>query len=155
MLGVPQHVVMVIPFDLSERMLQMYRGPNVRSAPNVWSFPSGMHDFGETMEDCARREMLEEYNLAIERLQQVGTLENVPGDGYHWVITLFVGLVEDVEQAVNREPEKHPRMRFPPVSHLLQRDFYLEFPFNPSVSDYIKANRSRIVHLMTELVIDL
>lgn len=151
---VPRHVVMVIPFDvLRDEMLVMLRGPNVRSAPNVWSFPSGMHDHGETMHECARRELYEEYSLRCGPLGQVGTVENVPGDGWHWVITLFVGLVNDVRAAVNREPDKHPRMEFPMVGEILMPRFYKKYAFNQAIGDYLQLNRGRIVNAMNEIAL--
>jgi len=141
----------MIPFDADGRMLVMHRGPSVRSAPNVWSFPSGMHEFGESMERCGARELEEEYGLTALRTAQVGTYENVPGDGYHWVITVLVALVEDVRRAVNKEPDKHDDMACVHLGDLLNSTFYAKYRFHSSFDEWAKSNNDRLVNAMRSI----
>jgi len=140
---------MVIPVDPHERILVHKRGPNVRSAPNVWSFPSGLHEHGESLEDAARREIMEEFNLKIEHLIQVGTYENQPGDGWHWVITLFIGSVENVEAYTNREPDKHPEVWTDHIGCILDKQFWSQF--NQSLYDFAYRRRGLLLEYAGDL----
>ena len=65
--AIPRSVVQMVPVDLEGRLLVMHRSDKVRSAKNVWSFPSGLHDIGETQEQSVARELLEEYDLKLRR----------------------------------------------------------------------------------------
>jgi len=71
-------------------------------AKNTFAFPGGRLDLGESLEDCARREVKEETNLDLcgsFPLQHVTTIDHVSRDEegrvkYHYVIVEFVGLAE-------------------------------------------------------------
>ena len=53
-----------------------------------WTFPKGKADDGETDEDCALREVLEETGLSCELVEHVGVTEYVDSKGrpkiVHW-----------------------------------------------------------------------
>jgi ADP-ribose pyrophosphatase YjhB (NUDIX family) len=152
---VPQHVMQMLPVDKQARLLLMHRTDAVRSAKNVWSFPSGMHDIGECLHETARRELLEEYGLAMRRMWHVGCYENIAGDApdaeqYHWVISLVTALVDDLEAATNKEPHKHDKFELVPVSMLLQRNFFEKYKFHRSFQQFAQIHRYTIVKQVVE-----
>lgn len=139
----PYPVVQMLVYDSQERFLLMHRSKENRSAANVWSFPSGLHDIGETQKECALRELEEEYGLQGETYWPLGVYENIAGDEnatqqFHWVITFAAVRVADVTQAVNKEPHKHDVMRTDlTLPDLLDPKAFLElFEFHPSFHNY-------------------
>lgn len=138
---VPRHVIQVLPVDTSERLLVMHRTDKVRSAKNVWSFPSGMQEIGENLLDTIKREMEEEYSLkGILGIDYLGQYENMI-DGYHWVITVVVAVYEDVTKAINNEPDKHDQMVFVSIHELLRDEFWTQYQFHSSFHDWACYNR--------------
>jgi 8-oxo-dGTP pyrophosphatase MutT (NUDIX family) len=151
--AVPLHVVQMIAVDPSRRMLLMHRGPNVRSARNVWSFPTGMHDVGESIPQTAVRELHEEYGLRCQghSVIPLGVYENIAGDPdatehYHWVINVVAVFVPSLEVAVNKEPEKHDDMQFAPI-HLWMdpRALFAKYPFHASFIAWSSINYANIM----------
>lgn len=57
-----------------------------------WLLPGGKVEFGESLEETARREVLEETGCAVERLSEVGLYE-IHGESaeerYHFVMHVF------------------------------------------------------------------
>lgn len=155
----PMHVVQMIPFDSEERILMMHRSNNNRSARNVWSFPSGMHDIGETIRDCAVRELNEEYGLACQDMLHVGVYENIAGDAdseaqWHWVINLVAIKTPDVTKAINREPVKHDIMKTDlHLSDLLDAEgFVAKYPFHPSFEKFFATNGNALIKRLLQRV---
>lgn len=114
----PYPVVQMIVTD-GHSVLAIHRSHAVRSAKNIWSMPSGMHDIGETRDQCARRELLEEFGLTIKDLSFIGAYENIvlnEADNFHWIIQTCVAKVRDFTDLVNREPDKHDEFRLVPVA---------------------------------------
>lgn len=54
-----------------------------------WAFPGGHLEFGESPEECARRETLEESGLDLGRMKEVEFTNDIFKEGKHYV-TLFV-----------------------------------------------------------------
>ena len=54
-----------------------------------WAFPGGHLEFGESPEECARRETLEESGLRLGRTKEVEFTNDIFREGKHYV-TLFV-----------------------------------------------------------------
>ena len=74
----------------------------LESAPNLWAFPGGMVDDGETIEDAIRREIWEEigYNLDETPITEIYVNStNAPKFTYH----TYVAIVEN---------EFEPRLNF-------------------------------------------
>lgn len=138
--SIPRHVVQVIPIDLHGRLLTLHRSNAVRSARNVWSFPSELHEIGETTLQAARRALDEELGLWLKNSYLLGQYENIAGDEaeyqYHWVITLFAGVVDDVGKYANKEPDKHDIIATHPIDWLLRVDPKTFHPSLGKVLDY-------------------
>lgn len=154
--AVPRTAVQMIPVDSKGNVLLMHRSPKVRSAANVWSFPSGLHDIGERWWETGTRELIEEYGLDARHFQSLGIYENISGDEpsrpqWHWVIILAAVLVEDVTVAVNKEPDKHDIMQFIPIEVLQHSDFTRQYPFHQSFTRFFKANQIGLVEKIKEV----
>jgi ADP-ribose pyrophosphatase YjhB (NUDIX family) len=153
----PQHVVQLFLVDEHERFLLMHRSDKVRSAKNVWSIPSGTHEIGESVGECIRREMQEEYHLNVLSSCLVGQYENIAGDDnaegqYHWIMTLYAGFVQDVTLAVNKEPDKHDEMHFALLDKLADEDFLDLYRFHQSLHSYLDAARHQVAFVLKEFV---
>jgi ADP-ribose pyrophosphatase len=85
---------------------------------NCWSIVGGKVDVYETLEDCAKREALEEVGveITIERLLCV-TDHVVRNEGQHWVAPAYL-CRRFSGNAVNREPEKTERVEWFPLDAL-------------------------------------
>ncbi|MCU0651025.1 MAG: NUDIX hydrolase [Candidatus Omnitrophica bacterium] len=58
--------------------------------PFGWAIPGGFVDYGESLEDAARREVKEETNLEISGLKQLHTYSDPSRDPrFHTVTTVF------------------------------------------------------------------
>jgi 8-oxo-dGTP diphosphatase len=103
-----------------------------------WSFPGGHLEFGESFEDCARRETKEETSITIKNVRK-GTFTNdfFEREGKHYVTLVMIA---EFSSGVARvmEPEKCeqwewsswnnlPEPLFLPIQNLLKEDFN---PFN-------------------------
>jgi ADP-ribose pyrophosphatase len=73
-----QPSVVLIPFadDGRVMLIKQYRAPLDR---DMWEFPAGSLDPGESAEDAARRECEEEIGLAPDRVERLGAWYPTPG----------------------------------------------------------------------------
>lgn len=75
----------------------------------AWWCPGGHLEFGESPEDCARRETLEETNLHVELSDNwnLGWNSTVFYDsGRHYITLMIDTYAVDIDQLYNREPHK-------------------------------------------------
>lgn len=99
----PQVGVGVLVVENGRILLGKRRGSHGAGA---WSAPGGHLEFGESIEDCARREVLEETNLIIEDLRLGPFTNNVfEAEEKHYV-TVFVIAASASGILTNREPQK-------------------------------------------------
>jgi 8-oxo-dGTP diphosphatase len=101
---------------------------------HTYNFPGGHLEFGEAIEDCARREVLEETGLKVEKIK-IGPFTNdiFINEGKHYITIFAIGESKSGEPKV-MEPDKctgwdwynwnHlPQPLFLPIQNLLKQKF--------------------------------
>lgn len=78
----------------------------------TWSFPGGHLEFGEEIEECAKREVLEETGLEIKDLKQIEFTNDIFKEENKHYITIFVAGSYESGEAEIKEPEKCIDMRW-------------------------------------------
>jgi 8-oxo-dGTP diphosphatase len=99
----------------------------------TWAFPGGHLEFGESFEDCARREVYEETGVKIHNIKKVTfTNDPFPIEGKHYV-TCYVKAEIESGEVVIMEPNKcevwdwfkwgqFPEPLFIPLQNLIKED---------------------------------
>lgn len=149
--GVPKASVYAVTsgfiVDENGRFPLLFRGPNVRSAKNAWSLPSGLHDCGLTMFEQLAVEAKEE--LTISAYPGTGvfitTYENIAQvDSYHWSISLLAIPCFDLSTLTNKEPDKHTDVQYKTVS-FIESDLFLQYTWAPGLCEAIARNKDQVV----------
>lgn len=102
-------------------------------AGGVWGFPGGHLEFGESIEECAKRELLEETGLVSLSLRQGPWVENMMENGQKHYVTIFMFVDQYEGDPTLKEPEKCegwdwfasdqlPTPLFSPISSLLSKE---------------------------------
>ncbi len=99
-----------------------------------WCFPGGHLEFGESWEECAKREVLEETSLTLKNVH-FGTVTNdiFEKEGKHYITLFMLAEIESGEVNV-MEPEKCerwewfkwdnlPRPLFVPIENALRMGY--------------------------------
>ena len=100
-----------------------------------WHFPGGHLEFNEKLEDCARRETLEEAGIQIKniRMGRIFTNDIFEKEGKHY-ITVYMVCESDFGEVKAMEPDKCegwewfewnklPRPLFIPLQNLMKQKF--------------------------------
>ena len=82
-----------------------------RKDNSLYAQPGGWLEFGESLEECGSRELMEETGLVIsqERIKHIKTLNCFnPKDGYHNVAVYLYAEIKEEEKSmvINMEPHK-------------------------------------------------
>ena len=103
-----------------------------------WQFPGGHLEFGEAIEECARREVLEETGITIKNVRPGPFTNDIFAQEQKHYVTLFVLAEYDAGTLAVREPDKCdewgwfewpdlPQPLFLPIRNLLKQGFALSF----------------------------
>lgn len=103
----------------------------------TWQFPGGHLQYGETIEDCAKRELFEETGLTIQNVRYGPYTNDIFKAEQKHYITLFVIAEYDSGVLVLKEPNKcekwkwfrwsHlPEPKFLPIQNLMKQNFHLK-----------------------------
>ena len=77
-----------------------------RQAENCWQFPGGHLEPGESISQCARREVMEETGLRIGSLRHLGFTDKPFAVGQRQYITLLVSSDYESGEVQTLEPDK-------------------------------------------------
>lgn len=89
-----------------------------KNPPHGWALPGGFVDYGETLEDAARREALEETGIAIELIEQMHTYSDPGRDArQHTISTVFIARGDGCPQGGDdaRRAEIFKKGTYPPL----------------------------------------
>ena len=80
-------IIIEVERDVGKGIVLIYR----RNVPRAWAIPGGFVDYGETLEEAAAREAMEETGLQVESLAQFHTYSDPKRDPRrHTVSTVFI-----------------------------------------------------------------
>lgn len=83
------------------------RSKHATNERGTWEIPGGKVHFGETLQDAARREAKEEYDIDIKILEQFPSQNHlIPEEKQHWVPTCFLCKIVGIKKPRIMEPDK-------------------------------------------------
>ncbi len=92
--------------DDQGRLFLARRGPQAKNERGCWEFPGGSVEFGERLADALKREMREEYGIAIRVGELLDVADHIlPDEGQHWVSPTYLCKIDSGIPRI-REPEK-------------------------------------------------
>ncbi|MFI6329953.1 NUDIX hydrolase [Micromonospora chersina] len=83
-------VALVLLVDASGAILLQHRDEHAPVSPNQWSLPGGRIEPGESPEEAARRELLEETGLTAGELRPLWTGPRPYEEGFPHTVTVHV-----------------------------------------------------------------
>ena len=110
----PAITVSYVCHDGKGNYLMNKRSVNCRDEHGTWDFGGGGLEAGETIEDCLKKELKEEYNVVPIKYDFMGYLDlfrKQNGVDTHWVMLGFIVLV-DPAQVINGEPHKFEEIKW-------------------------------------------
>lgn len=106
------------------------RSVNCRDEHGRWDICGGGVEFGDTLEQTVRKEIVEEFGATVLNIEPLGHREihRTAEDGQksHWVGFDFKVLI-DPSEVVNNEPHKFDEVKWFPISDMPQPQ-HSQFP---------------------------
>ena len=96
----PKPVAAAIPVTADERIVLLRRG--FEPGKDLWTFPGGFVDLGETVEDAARREAREEIRAEVALGDLVGVYSRADE---RVVLIVFAARITDTPQTTPEAPQ--------------------------------------------------
>jgi 8-oxo-dGTP diphosphatase len=98
-----------------------------------WAFPGGHLEFGESIEDCAKREVMEEVGITIKQIEKFTFTNDIFAEENKHYITCYVRAMYDSGEVQIMEPHKcegwdwfewnkFPENIFVPLQNLLKEN---------------------------------
>jgi 8-oxo-dGTP pyrophosphatase MutT (NUDIX family) len=115
-------VALVLLVDSSGAVLMQHRDDHAPVSPNQWSLPGGHIEPGETPEQAARRELLEEAGLTAETLHPLWSGPRPHEAGFPHTVTVHVFRGTTNARQADVVLGEGRAMLFVPRDELLDRD---------------------------------
>lgn len=110
---------------------------HVKNGHSYWLIPGGGLNYGETIEECAKREMKEETNLDISLDRYLFSSETIAPDGSRHIVNLFfLGEINGDSTMSVGDEERLRSLAFVPVRDLE------DIEFHPPIAHLIKRHLS-------------
>jgi mutator protein MutT len=86
------------------------RSKRAKNEAGKWTFPGGELEFGETLEECAKREAREEFGIEVRPVRLLRVIDHIlKEEGQHWVNPIFEAAIVKGEPRI-MEPHKIEKM---------------------------------------------
>lgn len=103
---------LILNADESKTLL-LLRGKNAKNEPGTWSRPGGTIEYGETIEECLHREVLEEIGVEITDLEYTNIVDHfLPEKNEHWIALGYKAKIAPGQTPRNMEPHKCDGVRW-------------------------------------------
>lgn len=99
-------------FNDEGKVLLALRGKKAKNERGKWEIPGGAIEFGETLEEGIKREVMEEVGVEIEVVELFEVNDHIlPHENQHWVAPSYICKIISGEVR-NLEPEKCERLEW-------------------------------------------
>ena len=97
---------------------------HIKHGKKYWLLPGGGLEYGETIEQCAKRELREEANLEIVPGELILISESIPPDMHRHVVNLYYrGEIKSGVLKKGNDPVIND-LRFIPITELVNLEFF-------------------------------